>query len=67
LGKNEDCISDLALRNYSKEAAEGKGQYIRDFGEGGVRGTKQIFFQKVSTSLVKLFLVTRNSHHHEGF
>ena len=28
---------------------------------------KPIFFQKVSTSLVKLLLVTRNSHHHEGF
>ena len=25
------------------------------------------FFQKISARLVKLLLVTRNSHHHEGF
>ena len=25
------------------------------------------FFQKISARLMKLLLVTRNSHHHEGF
>ena len=33
----------VALRNYSKEVA-GRGQYICDFGEGGVPAIKHIFF-----------------------
>ena len=42
-----------ALRNYFKEAW-GQGQYICDFGEGGIHAIHHIFFQ-VSVSLVKLF------------
>ena len=36
-----------------------------DFGEGGMHAIKHVFSQ-VSTGLVKLLLVTRNSRHHEG-
>ena len=43
----------IALRNFSKEAV-GKGQYICDFGEGGISTIKHILSQKVSTSHVKL-------------
>ena len=32
----------------------GDGQYICDFGEGGMYATRHIFSQKVSASLVKL-------------
>ena len=35
------------------------------FGEGRVHAIKRVFLQKVSPSLVKPLLVTRNSHHHE--
>ena len=41
-----------ALRNCFKEAW-GKGQYICDFGEGGIHAINHIFFQ-VYSSLVKL-------------
>ena len=37
------------------------------FAEEGIHAVKHIFFQNVSTSLMKLLLVKRNSHHHEGF
>ena len=37
------------------------------FAEGGIHAIKHIFFQNVSTSLMKLLPVKRNSHHHEGF
>ena len=57
---------ERALRNCSKEVG-GEGQYICDFGEGGVHAVKHICFQKVSTGLVRLLLVTRSSHHHKGF
>ena len=63
----QETAPHIALRNCSKEAEMGKGQYTCDFGEGGIRAVKHICFQKVSASLVKLVLVTRNSHHHEGF
>ena len=38
-----------------------------DFGEGRIHAIKPVFFQKVSTSLVKLLLVMRNSCHYEVF
>ena len=37
------------------------------FGEGETHAVKHIFFQKVSTRLMKPLLITRNSCHHEGF
>ena len=37
------------------------------FAEEGIHAVKHIFFQNVSTSLMKLLLVKRNSHHREGF
>ena len=53
------------MRNCSKET-QGESQYVCDFGEGRMQ-TVNTYFSKVSTSLVKLLLVTRNSHHHVGF
>ena len=44
----------IALRNCSKEAGGKVSQYICAFGKGGIHGIKHVFFQKVSTSLVKL-------------
>ena len=39
-----------------------------DFGTGRVHAKiKHIFFQNVSAGPMKLLLVMRNSHHHEGF
>ena len=43
----------IALRNCSK------GQYIYHFGARGMHAIKHLFFQKVSTSLVKLLLSGR--------
>ena len=39
----------ITLRNSSAEAV-GEGQYICDFGEGGVHSIKHLFSKKVSTS-----------------
>ena len=50
----QEIAPHIALRNCSKEAGRGKGQYTRDFGEGRIRAVKHICFQKVSTSLMKL-------------
>ena len=54
-----DSTFHTALRNCKR--GRGNSQNISDFGEGGVHSTKHIFFQKVSTNLVKPSLVTRNS------
>ena len=54
-----DSTFHTALRNCKR--GRGNSRNISDFGEGGVHSTKHIFFQKVSTSLVKPSLVTRNS------
>jgi len=35
----------VAMRNCSKEVG-GEGQYIQDFGGGGIHAIKHIFFQK---------------------
>ena len=49
-----ETATQIALRNCPKEAGrEGEGEYICGFGEGGIHAIKHIFFQKVSTSLVK--------------
>ena len=61
-----ETAPQIALRNFFKEAGK-KVQHICDVGEGGICAIKHIFFQKVSTSLVKLLRVTRNGHHNEGF
>ena len=50
----------IALRNRSKELG-GKGQYICDFGKGGIHAIKHIFFCR------RFLLVTRSRRHHEGF
>ena len=56
----------IALRNCSKEA--GEGQYICDFGEGGVHAMKHIFFYgRFLLVSCRLLLVTRSRHHHGGF
>jgi len=47
LGQNEACSQErapqIALKNCSKEA--GEGQFICDFGEGGIHAIKPIFLQ----------------------
>ena len=62
----QETAPQIPLRNCSTEA-RGKGQYVCDFSNGGSTCNQAHIFHKVSTSLVKLLLVTRNSHHHEGF
>ena len=61
----QEIAPQIALRDCSKEAGGERSEYMI-FGEGRVHATKRVFLQKVSTSLVKPLLVTRNSHHHEG-
>ena len=46
--------SQVALRKCSREAG-GNGQCICDFGEGSIYAINPIFFQKLSTSFLKLF------------
>ena len=60
----EPDSSEKLLQISSRES-----QYIQDFVEGGIRASKQIFFQNVSgkTRLMKLLLLTRNTHHLKGF
>ena len=47
LGQNEACSQErapqIALKNCSKGA--GEGQFICDFGEGGIHAIKPIFLQ----------------------
>ena len=62
----QETAPQRALRNCSQEAG-GEGQYRHDFDEVGIYAIKHVFFQKVSTGLVKLLLVLRNSYHHEEF
>ena len=45
----QETAPQTALKNSSKEA-EGKGQYIWDFGEGGLHAAKHMFLQVVSAS-----------------
>ena len=53
--KNIKTAPQKALKNYSKDTG-GKNQYICYFGEKGIYATKHIFFQKVSTSTMKLLV-----------
>ena len=66
----EDCslrTPQIALRNCSEEV-EGKDRiYVILVKEKYVQSSIFILFWKVSAGLMKLPLVTRNSHHHEGF
>lgn len=55
-GKMNTAVWEIALQIAEKlfqRAGRGEGQYICDFSEEGLHAIKQIFFQKVSTSLVK--------------
>ena len=63
----QETAPQIALRNCSKELVGGMVSIYMIFGEGGIHAIKHIFFQKVSTSLVKPLLITGNSHYHEGF
>ena len=45
----QETAPQIALRNFSEEIG-GVGQYICDFGEGGVHTIKCLFLQKVSAS-----------------
>ena len=50
------AVQDIALQIAEKlfqRGSRGEGQYICDFSEEGLCAIKHIFFQKVSTSLVK--------------
>ena len=59
----QETATQIALRNYYKEEGD-----ICDFGEGEIFAIKHIFFShNISSSIVKLLLVMRNSHHPEGF
>ena len=60
-----ETAAQTALRDCSKEA--GGWTICMWFWEGGVHAAKLIFLWKVSPGLMKLLLVMRNSHHHEGF
>ena len=66
LGQNEDWkqgdrTSDSSEKLFQRCRGLAGGRHICDFGKGGIRAIRHIFFQKVSTSLMKLLLVTRNS------
>ena len=64
-GSPEDSTSDSS-ENLLQRGREER-QCTRDFGEGRVHATKHKFSQKVSFGLIKLLLITRKSHPHEGF
>ena len=58
LRQNEDfSLGDSTSDSSDKLLQRGrqKGQYMCDFGEKGIHANKHIFFQKVSTSLMKLY------------
>ena len=55
----QETASQIALKLL--QCSWGDGQYTCDFGEGGVNTVKNIFFQKVSISLMKILLVMSNS------
>ena len=55
----QETASQIALKLL--QCSWGDGQYTCDFGEGGVNTIKNIFFQKVSISLMKILLVMSNS------
>ena len=70
LGQNEDCsLGDSTSDSFEKWLQRGRGesQHTHDFGDRRIHAIKHIFFQKVSSSLMKPLLVTRNGRHHEGF
>ena len=48
-----EIASQIALRNCSKEVAR-EGQYILNFGEGGVHAIKHLSLQRFSASQEKL-------------
>ena len=57
MGQNEDySLGDSISVSSEKLLQRGRreGQYICDFGEGGVHAIEHIFLQKVSASLVKV-------------
>ena len=40
-----------------------EGQYMCDFGEGGVRAIKHRFLQKIATGLMKSLVATSDSYY----
>ena len=70
LDQYENCSLGDSTSNNSQRLFQrdrGEGQYICDFGKLGVRVIRHVYFLESSSGLIKLLLVTRNSHHHEGF
>ena len=63
----QEIAPQIPLRNCSKEAGMKKVNMYVIFGEKKMHAIKHIFFQKISTCLLKPLLVTRKSPHHEGF
>ena len=66
----EDCslrAPQIALRHCFKEVEGKVSIYVILVKEEYVQSSMFILVWKVSAGLVKLPLVTRNSHHHEGF
>ena len=55
----QETATQIALKLL--QTSWGDGQYTCDFGEGGINTIKNIFFQKVSISLMKILLVMSNS------
>ena len=49
----QETAFQIALRNCSQEV-RGKGQYICDFGKGGVHEIKHVYLKKVSASLLEV-------------
>lgn len=64
--KMRTAARETALRNCSQEAGRKVSVYEILVTEEYMKPAT-LFFQKVSTSIMKLLLVTRNSHQHGGF
>ena len=70
LGENENYSSGDSISGSSEKLLQrrnGGGQYICDFGEGGVYAIKHIFFcRRFLLVSWRLLLVPRSRRHHEG-
>ena len=61
LGQNEDCSLGDSISLISGKPlprSRGEGQYICDFGEGGIH--------TINTYFCRFLLVTKSRYHHEG-
>lgn len=63
--QNEGCSLGDSTSDTSEKLLQrgsgGTGQSVYDIGEGGIHAMKHTFFQKLTSSFVKLLLVMRNS------